>query len=553
MRKPFFILLTALILSGGCSKDPIPDPPEVPEIPEVPEVPVTPDPPVVPEPTIADVEAYRGPSYVDYYVDIAGWQNRDKWNLSNVHDPSVMRAADGWYYMYQTDASYGNAHEAGGHFHCRRSQNLIDWEYLGGTMKSVPEWVVPKLNEIRAGMGLPAVNPAANSFGFWAPCVVKVNDSLYRMYYCIVCPGTLNGNGTWSERAFIGMMETSNPADNNSWTDKGYVVTNASDRGLNFNVKADNWSQCYYKWNAIDPSVIITPLGEHWMIYGSWHSGIAALKLDPSTGKPAETLPQPWGTASDIAPYGKLVATRQMGNRWQGSEGPEIVYRNGWYYIFLAYDELSVAYNTRVVRSQSITGPYLDIRGKNVTDTGSDAFPVVTHPYKFNGSDGWVGFSHCTVFSDGDDNWYYASQARLPQNVNGNPYSNAIMQGHVRRIVWTADDWPLVMPERYGACPKVKITEDEIPGKWENIDLAYSYAKQRTSTAVTLGANHSVTGSPWNGKTWSFDETKGTLTIGDVTLYVSRECDWEDSERRACLIYAGVTQLKTYWGKKSRE
>ena len=30
-------------------------------------------------------------------------------NLANVHDPSVMKAADGYYYMYQTDASYGNA------------------------------------------------------------------------------------------------------------------------------------------------------------------------------------------------------------------------------------------------------------------------------------------------------------------------------------------------------------------------------------------------------------------------------------------------------------
>lgn len=37
------------------------------------------------------------------------------------------------------------------------------------------------------------------------------------------------------------------------------------------------------------------------------------------------------------------------------------------------------------------------------------------------------------------------------------------MMGHVRSIRWTKDGWPLVMPERYGAVPKVAITEEELP------------------------------------------------------------------------------------------
>ena len=99
---------------------------------------------------------YVAPAYVDNYVDISDWSNRGQWNLSNVHDPTVVLAEDGYYYMYQTDASYGNAHTAGGHFHGRRSKNLVDWEYLGGTMQNLPEWVIPKLNEIRQEMGLEA-------------------------------------------------------------------------------------------------------------------------------------------------------------------------------------------------------------------------------------------------------------------------------------------------------------------------------------------------------------------------------------------------------------
>lgn len=494
---------------------------------------------------------YRGPKYPDYYVDIAGWGNHGQWNLANVHDPSVVKASDGYYYMYQTDASYGNAHTEGGHFHGRRSKDLVNWEYLGGTMKSLPDWVVPQLNEIRRSMGLAEAAPDENAFGYWAPSVVKVNDSLYRMYYSIVVPGLIDGDGSWGERAFIGMMETTDPADNDSWTDKGYVITNASDRGLDFHVPANDWGNCYYKFNAIDPSVIITDSGEHWMIYGSWHSGIAAVKLDAGTGKPAATLGAPFGTDAEIAPYGKLIATRQAGNRWQGSEGPEVVYHNGYFYLFLAYDGLDIPYNTRVVRSRNIDGPYLDINGIDVTANGGDALPVVTHPYKFNNSPGWVGFSHCTVFDDGEGNWYYASQARFPAGINGNDASNALMMGHVRSIVWTSDGWPLVLPERYGAVPQVAVAEEELAGEWELIDMAYAYGLMKESVALTLGEDHKASGGVWDGADWSYDAASQVLTIGGVKLYVKRECDWEDSERRATLVFAGLTDQTTYWGKKS--
>lgn len=497
-----------------------------------------------------ELATYRGPKYPDYYADLSGWGDRAQWNLANVHDPSVVKAADGYFYMYQTDASYGNTHMAGGHFHGRRSKDLVNWEYLGGTMKALPDWVVPRLNEIRKDMGLGEVNPDVNAFGYWAPSVVKVNDSLYRMYYSIVVPGLLDGEGTWVERAFIGMMENSDPANNEGWEDKGYVITNSSDRGLGFRVAANDWGNCYYKYNAIDPSVIITEAGEHWMIYGSWHSGIAAVKLDASTGKPA-SLGNPFGSDADIAPYGKLIATRQAGNRWQASEGPEVVYHNGYYYLFLAYDALDVAYNTRVVRSKNIEGPYLDINGVDVTNTGGDALPVVTHPYKFNNSPGWVGFSHCAVFDDGEGNWYYSSQARFPVGINGNDASNALMMGHVRSIVWTADGWPLVMPERYGAVPQVPVGENELLGEWEAIDMAYVYAVMKESAAVTLGDDHKVAGGLWDGADWSYDEATQVLTVAGVKLYVKRECDWEDPERRATIVFAGIDSRTTYWGKKS--
>lgn len=497
---------------------------------------------------------YVAPAYEDNYVNIADWSKRDQWNLSNVHDPTVVLAEDGYYYMYQTDASYGNAHTAGGHFHGRRSKNLVDWEYLGGTMQNLPDWVIPKLNEIRAEMGLAPTTANTADFGYWAPCVRKVRNGLYRMYYSIVCPGTISGDGTWSERAFIGLMENDNPANNDGWVDKGYVITNASDKGLNFHVAANNWANCYYKWNAIDPSYIIDNNGRHYLAYGSWHSGIALVELDGETGKVKTDLPNPWGTNEDIAAYGQLIATRQMGNRWQGSEGPELIYHDGYYYLFLAYDALEIPYNTRVARATNITGPYLGMDGTDVTTVGGDILPVVTHPYKFNGSDGWVGISHCCVFDDGNDNWYFASQGRFPTNVGGNAYSNAIMMGQVRCIRWTKDGWPLVMPERYGAVPQVEITENELVGNWEHIDLSYSYGNQKTSTQMTLSSDHKVTAGSWKGATWTYDSNNHCLILDNgVELYLQRETDWEASPRTHTIVYAGYGKdYKTYWGKKSK-
>lgn len=493
---------------------------------------------------------YTAPTYSDYYRSIAGWDQRKQWNLANVHDPSVMRAEDGYYYMYTTDASFGNAHSGHGHFMCRRSLNLVDWEFLGTTMPSLPSWIKPKLNEIRANMGLgesTADFTDETLFGFWAPCVRKVRNGLYRMYYAITVPGTLDGDGTWSERAFIGLMETATPADVSSWEDKGFVITNASDKQLNYKVSNSDYANCYFKWNAIDPSYIITPEGEHWLIYGSWHSGFAAVQLNGETGMPQTELGNPWG---DITAYGKLVSTRQKSNRWQGSEAPEVVYHDGYYYLFMAYDELSVAYNTRVVRSKNIDGPYYGIDGTNVSNNGGDAFPIVTHPYKFNDGYGWVGISHCAIFDDGEGNWFYCSQGRLPAGAYDDDYSNAIMQGQVRRLVWTETGWPVVMPECYGAVPQAAISEDELVGTWENISLSYSYQKQNTSVTLKLGSDHKATGGIFNGSTWSFDAEKNILTVGSQKLYVSRETDWEASPRKATLVYAGIKSKTTYWGKK---
>ncbi len=521
-----------------------------------------------------DSTSFTLPTYVDDYSSISSWSNRNKWNLANVHDPSVAYY-NGYYYMYGTDASYGNVHEGHGHFQGKRSKDLVNWEWVSGPFYNPPQWVADSLNAIRSRMSLAAIANDDIVYGYWAPVVRKVNvggQEILRMYYSIIIDNYIksgkantaaNFDGSWSERAFIGMCESTDPAGA-VWSDKGYVTCSSSDRGTNFSRSSlSNWD-AYFYFNAIDPTYIVSPEGNHYLIHGSWHSGFALLQINATTGKPVNVLGEPYAnSASELTSrYGTRVGTRTASSRWQGSEAPEIIYKDGFYYLFMAYDGLSVPYNTRVVRSENIEGPYYDITGRNFTNGRGDCYPIVTHPYKFNLSYGWVGISHCCIFQkENSDEWFYMSQGRLPANVGGNAYSNAIMMGHVRRIVWCPASlsepdnlWPLALPERYAGIPDYgSITSDSLAGTWEHINLSYSYGIQDGATSLTLNTDGSMSGALTGN--WSYNEAKKQLTLGNVIVCVEREVDWEATPRRVTFVYAGTekTLNATYWGKKKKK
>lgn len=507
--------------------------------------PVKPDDPIVIPPVVnTRNDSFTGPTYADNYSPVSSWSTREQWNLSNVHDPTVEKCGE-YYYMYQTDASYGNATNGHGHYPYRRSKDLVNWEFLGTAFQNVPPWVKDSLNHKRARMNpaLPSIeNP---DYGFWAPCIRKVGNK-YRLYYCVVVTNPIVGtdsNKSWSERAFIGLAE-SDDLSTNVWTDKGMVVCSEPDGVMDYIRSSGNDWNAYFKFNAIDPSFIVTPEGEHWLIYGSWHSGIAAVQLNPLTGKPDQ-----WKSSAD---YGVRIAGR--GNvstaRWQGLEAPEIIYNpdTKYYYLFLAYDELSVAYNTRVARSKTITGPYLGIDGQNVTN-GAECWPMQTHPYAFNNHTGWVGISHCGVFQNPDTKqWYYTSQGRLPEGVPGINASNAIMMGHVREILWTEEGWPVVMHERYAAVPQLPLDAATVAGDYEVIVMEYQYKTIQKPVTLRIMTNGTAVGA-FTGQ-WTLDTEKKILQIGNQKLIVRDGYDWERSPRKATLVLSGLTSTgRPVWGK----
>ena len=69
-----------------------------------------------------DLTNYSPPAYFDTYYEYVN--TPENWAHYNVHDPTINKENE-WFYMYSTDASYGNLHHTGALK--RRSKDLINW------------------------------------------------------------------------------------------------------------------------------------------------------------------------------------------------------------------------------------------------------------------------------------------------------------------------------------------------------------------------------------------------------------------------------------------
>jgi len=350
--------------------------------------------------------------------------------------------------------------------------------------------------------------------------VIKVG-SQFRLYYSLSC--------SVPRLSVIGLATATNP--DGPWTEQGLVVVSKDDATT--------------QTNAIDPTVVITPGGEHWMYYGSAWDGIYVLKLNPTTG-----------LAQNSGDKGTRIAQRGFtGPTVNGNiEGAEIIYNaeQSKYYLFIAYDWLETKYNVRVARSSSPQGPFLDYNGNDVNNVADDG-PMILAPYQFQGHGGWQGTAHCAVFAD-NGQYYMAHQGRPG-------IDKYFMVMHVRKIFWMENGWPVVSPERYANVPQTAVASADLAGNWEQIVLGYQvvpgYANEQTSpnfqvaTNLTLNADGKINGAAAN--TWTYTAPWLTLNWNSGAfvdkLHVSRERDWENKD--TTIVITGLNQFGTaIWGKK---
>jgi arabinan endo-1,5-alpha-L-arabinosidase len=277
-----------------------------------------------------------------------------------VHDPTMAKDG-GTYYLYSTGDPAGVI--GNGNIQIRTSRNLRDWTYAGTVFATKPAWITSALGNIP---------------NLWAPDI-SYFDGLWHLYYA--------GSSFGSNNSVIGLATTPTldpRSPRYHWTDDGLVFRTTT---------TDNF-------NAIDPSLVTDASGGKWLVLGSFWSGIKLISLDPATGKPATSSPTVYPIASKPFP--------------DPEEGAGITYHDGYYYLFVSVDYccrgISSTYHIQVGRSTSVTGPYTDAAGTDMTDgggmevQGTDAGmigPGSAFVYQENGRD-YLVYHYYDAFSNGD-------------------------------------------------------------------------------------------------------------------------------------------------------
>ncbi|MEO6539834.1 MAG: arabinan endo-1,5-alpha-L-arabinosidase [Ferruginibacter sp.] len=488
------IIILSLSVIASCKKADTPSPVTPPVVPPV-------IPPVTP-PAGFDIN-----SITDTYESISPFSYYYKWSVYNVHDPSIKKFGD-YYYCYSTDVGFGIDVRSG--IQVRKSKDLVEWTFVGWVFNNLPAM----------GSAYITAQGGAPFNSLWGPYIMKVGDE-YRLYYSL--------SSAVSRLSVIGLATATSPEG--PWTERGLAVTSKND-GIT-------------QTNAIDPTVMVTVAGEHWMYYGSAYDGIYVLQLNPATG-----------LALVSGDKGKRIAQRGFtGSIINGNiEGADIIYNEiqNKYYIFIAYDWLSTKYNVRVGRGDNPQGPFYDFNNIDI-NTVQDHGPMIIAPYQFQGHSGWQGTAHCTVFKDDAGQYYMAHQARPGNSIFS-------MDLHVRKLFWMPNGWPVVSPERYAWEENAVVAKDSITGQWERIKFDYrvvpGYDREQVQADFQVSANLTIdaagTINGVAGNTWAYNAPWLQLnwSTGSVEkVFVQKGRDWEN--KKSTYVFTGLNETGTaVWGKK---
>lgn len=300
-------------------------------------------------------------------------------------DPAVLKASDGFYYVYATQ---GGPDGAMRNIQSARSRDLVQWDVLPDALPVKPAW-------------------ASRTQDFWAPHVVE-HDGRYIMYFSAKPDVALEDKTSGLCLAVATAERPEGP-----FHDMGKPL------------------QCGPEFVNIDPMAFDDPATGKKLLY--WGSGFQPIKVRElgedrmsfATGSVAKDLVPPIGT-DEPANYSRLV------------EGAWVLRRGGYYYLFYSGDNCcgkGAHYAVMVARSRSATGPFETL----AQATGSPN-SVILERYGY-----WVAPGHNSVIRDaGGQDWmlYHAVDSRRPR-ANDSDEINTRRVMLIDRIVWK-DGWPTV-------------------------------------------------------------------------------------------------------------
>ncbi|MFL6843321.1 MAG: glycoside hydrolase family 43 protein [Allosphingosinicella sp.] len=220
-------------------------------------------------------------------------------------DPAILRANDGFYYVYATqterDGNWINLQVA-------RSRDLAHWQVLGDALPAKPAW-------------------ASRTQDFWAPHVVE-QDGRYVLYYSAKPDAALSDDQKGLCLAVATARRPQGP-----FTDVGRPLL------------------CGQSFVNIDPMAFEDPATGKRLLY--WGSGFEPLKVRELA--PGGLAFAPGSQATELVPPVKGSGYEAL------VEGSWVVRRGGFYYLFYSGDNCcgkDAHYAVMVARSRSATGPF---------------------------------------------------------------------------------------------------------------------------------------------------------------------------------------------------
>lgn len=389
--------------------------------------------------------------------------NRDlpvpKFKDAAVHDPSVIRAPDGTFYIF------------GSHMAAARSTDLIQWQMISRDAGAGCTLVENVREQMREALTWTRTET------FWAPDVERLADGKYYFYYC-ACEGS-------SPLSMLGLAVGDAPEG--PYQNRQILLKSGG--------PGDNAAALP---NVVDPCVFHDKEGKLWMVYGSYSGGIYILALDEATG-----LPQP-GQG-----YGKKL----LGKNHARIEGPYILYSpdTDYYYLFLSFGGLDASggYNIRVCRSRAPDGPYLDALGQDMTACGGrpgtffhdadyEGYGVkLLGGYCFENIPSDANQFRMAYRSPGHNSAYYDAETGRYFLIFHTRFASSGESFSVRvhQMMMNEEDWPVVLPQRYAGEMPEAVPPDAQPGVYKVILHGRDInAVEHSSVLATLSADGTVSG-----------------------------------------------------------
>lgn len=405
-----------------------------------------------------------------------------------VHDPSIIRAEDGTYYIY------------GSHMAAAKSADLMRWEMIS---YSTAECTL--VDDVYTEMA--DALSWAKTDTFWAGDVQRLADGRYYLYYC-TCVGD-------APLSALGLAVSDSPEG--PFEDLGVFLRSGmsgiGEDGARYDATVHP--------NAIDPHTFYDAQGKLWMVYGSYSGGFFILEMDDATG-----LPLP----------GQGYGRKLLGKNHSRIEGPYILYSpdTEYYYLFLSFGGLLAGdgYNIRVARSRTPDGPYVDSAGQDMIGCGGadgtffDDEAIAPFGVKLMGGfrfmplEGEEKLAEAAYRSPGHNSAYYDEETGRYFLIFHTRFSALGEEFRVRvhQFWFNEDGWPVVAPFRYAGETIGESDAQAQAGHYRLIRHGRDVNRQQNrSVEVTLAPDGTVSGE-WSG-TWRASGGYGCeIELGDASF-----------------------------------